>query len=303
MRSALDALHAELAATRVRDGEVAPAQLRRLEQLADDDRARHRPRRPRRGDRARTAPSTRPSPRSRTALSAPRRATGCGSESSSRRRARSRCPDVATIVNREHRELLAAIVAGDGERAPPRGPARPARRWRQLSRDAGLTARASLAAIDRGRQEPLDARSAATGSGLPLSHSSASAAGRIGHPPRRVRLGDHEHAAPVERRGDRLDRLQVHAAGTEHRIRVGDRHERARPPLAQADQADEVPDRPVRLPGPRRDRRARGTPPAGRRSDASPRRRRSARSRSARRAAVPRPPRAAARARRVRRGR
>ena len=36
MRSALDGLHAELAATRVRAGEIAPAQLRRLQQLADE---------------------------------------------------------------------------------------------------------------------------------------------------------------------------------------------------------------------------------------------------------------------------
>src|SRR4051794_20224264 len=36
MRSALDGLHAQLAAARVRAGEIAPAQLGRLEQLASD---------------------------------------------------------------------------------------------------------------------------------------------------------------------------------------------------------------------------------------------------------------------------
>jgi DNA-binding GntR family transcriptional regulator len=35
MRSALESLHAELAAARVRDGEVAPAELRRLAELAE----------------------------------------------------------------------------------------------------------------------------------------------------------------------------------------------------------------------------------------------------------------------------
>ena len=89
------------------------------------------------------------------------------------------------------------------------------------------------------------AASRAAGSGLPLSHSSLDAAGGLAPRGARLRLGDHEHAAARERRGDGLDGLQVHAAEAERGIGVGDGHERARAALAQADQADEVPDRPV----------------------------------------------------------
>ena len=65
------------------------------------------------------------------------------------------------------------------------------------------------------------------------------------HPLRDVGLGDDEHAAARERRGHGLDGLQVHAAQADRRIRVGDRDERARPALVEAEQADEVADRPV----------------------------------------------------------
>ena len=80
-------------------------------------RARHDPRRPHLGDPLEPRRSTRRSTSSRTVLSAPLRPIGCGSESSSRPSVSLAVPGRGDIVNREHRDLLAAIVAGDGERA------------------------------------------------------------------------------------------------------------------------------------------------------------------------------------------
>ena len=55
------------------------------------------------------------------------------------------------------------------------------------------------------------------------------------------------HALAAERRGDPLDRLQVHPVQAEGRVRVGDEHERAARAAHDTEAADEVPDRPVGL--------------------------------------------------------
>src|SRR4051794_20610034 len=116
MRSALDGLHAELAAARVRDGEIAPAQLRRILRLADEtERATDR------GDRATAIRLNRDfhqaidgpagSPVSAAASDRLWERTLVSTERSLA------VPGRGDIVNREHRELLAAIVAGDAELA------------------------------------------------------------------------------------------------------------------------------------------------------------------------------------------
>ena len=116
MRSALDALHAELAAARVRDGEVAPAQLRRLVQLADDtERATTL------GDHTSAIRANRDFHQAIDALADSPVSAAAADRlwerilvSTERSLA---VPGRGEIVNREHRDLLAAIVAGDGERA------------------------------------------------------------------------------------------------------------------------------------------------------------------------------------------
>jgi DNA-binding GntR family transcriptional regulator len=116
MRSALDGLHAELAAARVREGEVAPADLRRLSQLADET------------ERATDAGDH----RSAIALNrAFHQAIDDMADSPVSRAASHRLwerilvsterslavPGRGDSVNREHRDLLAAIVDGDAGRA------------------------------------------------------------------------------------------------------------------------------------------------------------------------------------------
>lgn len=116
MRSALDALHAELAAARVRDGEVAPAQLRRLVQLADDTE-----RTTTLGDHTSAIRSNRDFHQAIDALADSPVSAAAADRlwerilvSTERSLA---VPGRGDIVNREHRELLAAIVAGESQRA------------------------------------------------------------------------------------------------------------------------------------------------------------------------------------------
>jgi DNA-binding GntR family transcriptional regulator len=116
MRSALDGLHAELAAARVRDGEVAPAQLRRLQRLADDaERATDV------GDHASAIRFNRAFHQAIDALADSPVSAGAAERvwerilvSTERSLA---APGRGDVVNREHRDLLAAIVEGDPERA------------------------------------------------------------------------------------------------------------------------------------------------------------------------------------------
>ena len=116
MRSALDGLHAELAAARVRAGEIAPAQLRRLEQLADEtEQATNR------GDLAAAVELNRAFHRAIAVLADSPVSAAAGDRLWERILVSTRIslalPGRGDIVNREHRELLAAIVAGDTQRA------------------------------------------------------------------------------------------------------------------------------------------------------------------------------------------
>jgi DNA-binding GntR family transcriptional regulator len=116
MRSALDGLHAELAAMRVREGEVAPADLRRLTRLADDtERATNLGDHPAaiRFNREfhQTIDSLADSPVSAAATDRLWERILVSTERSLAVAGR------GDIVNREHRDLLAAIVAGAAERA------------------------------------------------------------------------------------------------------------------------------------------------------------------------------------------
>lgn len=116
MRSALDGLHAGLAAGRVRDGEVAPAELRRLRRLAEDtERATDL------GDLAAAIHLNRGFHQAIDALADSAVSAAAAHRlwerilvSTERSLA---APGRGDIVNREHRELLDAIVAGDAERA------------------------------------------------------------------------------------------------------------------------------------------------------------------------------------------
>jgi DNA-binding GntR family transcriptional regulator len=116
MRSALDGLHAELAAGRVRAGEVAPAGLRRLTRLADEtERATDL------GDHRSAIELNRAFHQAIDGLAASPVSQAASERlwerilvSTERSLA---IPGRGDIVNREHRELLAAIVAGDAERA------------------------------------------------------------------------------------------------------------------------------------------------------------------------------------------
>jgi DNA-binding GntR family transcriptional regulator len=116
MRTALESLHAELAAERVREGHVAPAQLRRLLELAqraersteagryadavEDNRAFHQ-----------AVDALAASPISEAAVDRLWDLIMVATERSLTR------PGRRTLVAREHRELLDAIGAGDCERA------------------------------------------------------------------------------------------------------------------------------------------------------------------------------------------
>jgi DNA-binding GntR family transcriptional regulator len=116
MRSALEGLHAELAAARVRDGEVAPAQLGRLLRLADDtEQATNR------GDHSSAIRFNRSFHQAIDGLAdSPVSAAAADRlwERTLVSTARSLAiPGRGGIVNREHRELVAAIVAGDAELA------------------------------------------------------------------------------------------------------------------------------------------------------------------------------------------
>lgn len=115
-RSALDGLHAELTAARVREGEVAPAALRRLARLAaDTERATNR------GDHRSAIELNRAFHQAIDQLAgSPVSEAAAGRlwerilVSTERSLA---VPGRGDIVNREHRDLLAAIVAGEAERA------------------------------------------------------------------------------------------------------------------------------------------------------------------------------------------
>ena len=116
MRAGLEGLHAELAARRAFAGEVAPAQLRRLYALADDAaRATDA------GDYAYAVLSNRSFHQAIDALAdSPVSAVAVDRlwdrilVSTERSLA---LPGRGSVVNREHRRLLAAIKAGDGARA------------------------------------------------------------------------------------------------------------------------------------------------------------------------------------------
>jgi DNA-binding GntR family transcriptional regulator len=116
MRASLEGLHAELVARRVADGEVAPAELRRIEALAAEaERATQA------GDFASAVVDNRSfhqsidalaeSPVSAAALDAVWDRLLVSTQHSLERADRGRA------VNREHRRLLAAIRAGDAVRA------------------------------------------------------------------------------------------------------------------------------------------------------------------------------------------
>jgi DNA-binding GntR family transcriptional regulator len=116
MRSALESLHAELAAARVHDGQVAPAELRRLAELAaraerstearryaeavEDNRAFHQ-----------AADALAASPISQAAVDRLWDLIAIATERSLTR------PGRGAVVGQEHRELVDAIGAGEGERA------------------------------------------------------------------------------------------------------------------------------------------------------------------------------------------
>ena len=116
MRSALDALHAELAATRVAAGEVAPAQLRRLERLAEEtERATDS------GELAAAVELNRAFHQAIAVLADSPVSAAAGDRLWERILVSTRIslalPGRGDVVNREHRELLAAIVAGESRRA------------------------------------------------------------------------------------------------------------------------------------------------------------------------------------------
>jgi DNA-binding GntR family transcriptional regulator len=135
MRASLEGLHAELAAARVAAGEVAPAQLRRLSELADEaERATDE------GDHGRAVLRNRAfhqaidalacSPVSATALDRLWDRILVTTEHSLAQAGR------GAAVNREHRELLSAVGAGERERA-----ADIATRHVRATLDAGLPQR------------------------------------------------------------------------------------------------------------------------------------------------------------------
>jgi DNA-binding GntR family transcriptional regulator len=116
MRSALDGLHAELAAARVRAGEVAPADLRRLTRLADEteratDLGDHRSAIELNRAFHQAIDDLAASPVSRAASDRLWERILVSTERSLA------VPGRGDIVNREHRELLAAVVTGDSPRA------------------------------------------------------------------------------------------------------------------------------------------------------------------------------------------
>lgn len=115
MRAALEALHAELAAERVREGEVAPAELRRLVELAE--RAELSTEAGRYGDAVeenrafhQAVDALAASPLSREAVDRLWDLIVVATERSLQR-------GRGALVAREHRELLDAVGDGDGERA------------------------------------------------------------------------------------------------------------------------------------------------------------------------------------------
>lgn len=116
MRSALDGLHAELTAARVREGEIAPAQLRRLVLLADETEQATNG-----GDLAAAILRNREFHQAIDALAGNPVSAAAADRlwdrilvSTERSLA---VPGRGDIVNREHRDLLAALASGNGERA------------------------------------------------------------------------------------------------------------------------------------------------------------------------------------------
>jgi DNA-binding GntR family transcriptional regulator len=116
MRSALDGLHAELAAARVGAGEIAPAQLRRLEQLADETEQATNC-----GDLATAVELNRAFHQAIAVLAESPVSAAAGDRLWERILVSTRIslaiPGRGDVVNREHRELLAAIAAGESGRA------------------------------------------------------------------------------------------------------------------------------------------------------------------------------------------
>ena len=116
MRSALDGLHAELTAARVRAGEIAASELRRLTRLADETE-----RLTNRGDHASAVLGNRAFHQAIDALAANPLSAAAAERLWDRMLVSTErslsAPGRGDIVNREHRDLLAAIEAGDGKRA------------------------------------------------------------------------------------------------------------------------------------------------------------------------------------------
>jgi DNA-binding GntR family transcriptional regulator len=115
-RDALESLHAELAAARVRDGHVAPAELRRLAELAAQ--AEHSTEDGRYADAVedngalhQAVDALAASPISQDGVDRVWDLIAIATERSLTR------PGRGTVVAQEHRELLDAIGAGEGERA------------------------------------------------------------------------------------------------------------------------------------------------------------------------------------------
>jgi len=173
MRSALDGLHAELAAARVQAGEIAPAQLHRLELLADEtERATDL------GDYV-SAVDLNWAFHEAIAVLADSPVSAAASARLSERilvstRRSLALPGRGDIVNREHRKLLAAIVAGDAA---------------QAGALATRHVRATLEALDAGRG---GLRAAVVPE---LAETAGGGRDAAGH----LRLGHDEHAAPRER--------------------------------------------------------------------------------------------------------
>ena len=116
MRGALEALHAELAAVRVRNGHVAPYELRRLKTLADDAESATEA-----GDHAEAAQCNREFHRAIDTLAANPVSDAALAQlwnrilvSTERSLA---APHRGSLVASEHRELIDAIAAGQAQRA------------------------------------------------------------------------------------------------------------------------------------------------------------------------------------------
>jgi DNA-binding GntR family transcriptional regulator len=112
MRASLEALHAELTATRAAEGEIASAQFRHIRQLADEaERATNS------GDTRAAVISNRAFTRQSMRSPGARSRDGCRSAVGSILVAteRSLTRERRDAVNREHRKLVEALAAGDAQ--------------------------------------------------------------------------------------------------------------------------------------------------------------------------------------------